>query len=298
MTNFSTKFTDQSLSMKIYLKDLGKSKLLTADEERKLAIAIALGDSAAKKRLIESNLRLVVSVARRYVGRGMNFEDLIGEGNIGLIKATERFEPKFKTRFSTYATYWIKEAIMTAMINTSSTIRLPQNLVRLLSRCKQAEKQFIKEYGCAPTLEQAAEMLGLSDSQKAHVEMARRAAKVRLESDSLVGDPSPIKESGDSRISTIASIEHQDEWRVMERRFDKLDECDRMILNLRFGLKGETPHSIEEISKRIGASPSSTRKREAQAIEKLRCKESLPASMSRRKPADLRNRFPQAASGV
>lgn len=284
--------------MKIYLKDLGKSNLLTADEERKLAIAIALGDSAAKDRLVESNLRLVISVARRYVGRGMNLEDLIGEGNLGLIKAAERFEPKFKTRFSTYATYWIKEAIMTAMINTSPTIRLPQNLVRLLSKCKQAESRFIKEFGYAPTLDQVAVMLGLSDSQKEHVGMARRAAKLRLESDNSLGDPSPIDQSVDRGVNVLTSIERQDEWRALERRFDKLEECDQTILKLRFGLNGESPHSIEQISERIGASPSWTRKREAQAIEKLACKEGSPASRPKKKSSGSRYKFAQTSPGA
>ena len=296
MYHDSSKFTDQSLSMKVYLKDLGKSKLLTAAEERTLAIAISQGDSAAKARLIESNMRLVVSIARKYLGRGLSLEDLIGEGNLGLIKAAERFEPKFKTRFSTYATYWIKEAIMHAMLNTAATIRLPQNLVRLMSKCKHAEMRFFKEFGYTPTLDQVAVILGLTDSQMSHVEMARRAAKLRLESDSRGGDPSPIEQSTDHRTPDQWSIENRDEWQAVLRRFDELDECDRTILKLRFGLKGETPLSIEQISKRIGATQSWTRKREARAIQSLGHKEGSPASKSRKKTGDLGNEFPRTLS--
>ena len=132
--------------------------------------------------MIQANLRLVVKIAREYLGRGMTLDDLIGEGNLGLIRATEEFDPRFGTRFSTYASYWIKQAIRHALINTTATIRLPAHMVGLLTKWRRAERALTREFGYPPTPDQVAVSLGLTDSQKALVEKARRARQLRLES--------------------------------------------------------------------------------------------------------------------
>ena len=138
--------------LQTYFRDINQNGLLSAAEERVLADAIARGDRDARSRMIQANLRLVVKIAREYLGRGMVLDDLIGEGNLGLIRAAEDYDPRFGTRFSTYASYWIKQAIRHALINTTATIRLPAHMVGLLTRWRRAERTLSRERGCIPTL--------------------------------------------------------------------------------------------------------------------------------------------------
>ena len=142
--------------LNLYLRDIRDDALLTAAEERELAAAIALGDEKARRRLIECNLRLVVRIARDYVGRGIPLDDLIGEGNLGLIRAAQEFDPRFGTRFSTYAGYWIKQAIRHALINTTPTIRLPAHMVGLMTRWRRAERAMQRDLGREPSFDEIA----------------------------------------------------------------------------------------------------------------------------------------------
>src|SRR5271165_3843564 len=168
--------------LQTYFRNINQASLLSAAEERDLAEAIARGDREARTRMIQANLRLVVKIARDYVGRGIVLDDLIGEGNLGLIRAAEEFDPRFGTRFSTYASYWIKQAIRHSLINTSATIRLPAHMVNLLTKWRRSERALTRELGCAPTADQIAVDLGLTDAQRILVEKARRATQLRLES--------------------------------------------------------------------------------------------------------------------
>jgi RNA polymerase primary sigma factor len=165
MTCSQAKDCGNTSSLNTYLREIRDDPLLSASEERSLAEAIASGDRDARARMIQANLRLVVKIAREYVGRGLVLDDLIGEGNLGLIRATEEFDPRFGTRFSTYASYWIKQAIRHALINTTATIRLPAHMVGLLTKWRRAERALTREFGCAPTNEQVAVSLGLTNSQ-------------------------------------------------------------------------------------------------------------------------------------
>src|SRR3954452_10378719 len=183
MTCFQAKDCDVPNSLNIYLREIKDGPLLSAAEERELAGAIAEGDSDARSRMIRSNLRLVVKIARDYVGRGMALEDLIGEGNLGLIRASEEFDPGFGTRFSTYASYWIKQAIRHALTNTTATIRLPAHMVGLLTKWRRAERTLWRELGHEPAPEQIADTLGLTPAQRTMVERALRARKLRLDTD-------------------------------------------------------------------------------------------------------------------
>ncbi len=167
----------------LYLGEIQRGELLTAAEETALAAAIARGDASARTRMIQSNLRLVVRIARDYVGRGLSLDDLIGEGNLGLIRAAEEFDPAFGTRFSTYASYWIKQAIRHALTNTTATIRLPSHMVNLLAKWRRAERSLARELGQAPTEEQIAVQLGLTDAQLELVRKAKLAGRLQLESD-------------------------------------------------------------------------------------------------------------------
>jgi len=276
-------------SLNTYLREIRDDSLLSATEERSLAEAIAAGDRDARTRMIQANLRLVVKIAREYGGRGMLLDDLIGEGNLGLIRAAEEYDPAFGTRFSTYASYWIKQAIRHALINTNSTIRLPAHMVGLLTKWRRAERALTKELGCLPTTDQVSELLGLTESQKQLVEKARRARQLRLESGG--GDDggawSP-DESAAEREAPDAVLEADDERQNLLRRLERLDARERAILALRFGLEGELPLTLKEVGKRLGVTREWVRKIEIRAVRKLDdshvAEAPAPAARTRRKP--------------
>jgi RNA polymerase primary sigma factor len=278
-------------SLQIYLGEIKGDPLLTAAEERALAASIAGGDDAARSRMIQANLRLVVKIARDYVGRGIALEDLIGEGNLGLIRAAEEFDPRFGTRFSTYASYWIKQAIRHALINTTSTIRLPAHMVGLLTKCRRAERTLRREMGRAPTHEEVASFLRLTETQKAMVAKARQARQLRLESGipAEFGQWSP-EQSIDRHEPPEASLEAGDERALLLRRMDRLDARERTILTLRYGMEGERPLTLKEIGRRLGVTREWVRKIELRALRKLddRTAGSPPRGMrraARRAPA-------------
>src|SRR5215469_3002657 len=177
-------------SLQLYLREIQDDSLLTASEESELAAALARGDSNARSRMIRANLRLVVKIARDYLGRGVVLDDLIGEGNLGLIRAAEEFDPRFGTRFSTYASYWIKQAIRHALINTTTTIRLPAHMVGLLTKWRRAERELSREAGRAPSFDEVAAYLELSEAQRVLVARAQQARQLKLES-GIAGDLHP-----------------------------------------------------------------------------------------------------------
>src|SRR4051794_33838160 len=190
-------------ALNTYLREIRDDALLSAAEERSLAEAIAEGDTDARTRMIQANLRLVVKIAREYVGRGLSLDDLVGEGNLGLIRAAEEYDPKFGTRFSTYASYWIKQAIRHALINTTTTIRLPAHMVGLLTKWRRVERALRREMGREPSPEQIADMLGLSPAQRTMVDRALRARKLRLDTDRS-------RDSDDSGWATDEAIDDRD----------------------------------------------------------------------------------------
>ena len=253
--------------MNIYLGQIRDDALLSGAEECALATAIKAGDRDARARMIQSNLRLVVKIARDYTGRGMNLDDLIGEGNLGLIRAAEDFDPRFGTRFSTYAGHWIKQAIRHALTNTTATIRLPAHMVTLLSKWRKAERALTRELGQAPTFDQVAVTLGLSDAQRVLVERAKRASQLRLEGGDDEGW-SP-DEAGDHHEGPEASLEADDERRDLLRRLDRLDARERTIVSLRFGLDGNDPMTLKEVGRRLGVTREWVRKIEVRAVKKL-----------------------------
>src|SRR3954451_24945123 len=161
MSCFQAKDCDVPNTLNLYLREIKDGPLLSAAEERELAEAIARGDRVARARMIQANLRLVVKIARDYLGRGMVLDDLIGEGNLGLIRAAEEFNPRFGTRFSTYASYWIKQGIRHALTNTAATIRLPAHMVTLLSKWRKAERAMYRDLGRMPGFDEVADALGL-----------------------------------------------------------------------------------------------------------------------------------------
>ncbi len=269
--------------MDLYLREIRNDALLTAAEECELARAIAGGDKDARSRMIRSNLRLVVKIARDYAGRGMSMDDLIGEGNLGLIRAAEEFDPAFGTRFSTYASYWIKQAIRHALTNTTATIRLPAHMVTLLSKWRKAERSLARELGQAPSFDQVAVTLGLTDAQRVLVERARLASQLRMEGGDEDNGWSP-DEAACSHEAPDAAMEAADERRLLSGRLERLDDRERTIVSLRFGLGGDAPLTLKEVGRRLGVTREWVRKIEVRAVKKLDGDAPAAPQAGRRKP--------------
>jgi RNA polymerase primary sigma factor len=248
---------------------LQTDRLLTSAEERSLAEAIANGEADARDRLVRANLRLVVKIARDYLRRGLDMDDLIGEGNIGLLRAAEKFDPSFGVKFSTYAAYWIKQAICHALTNTTATIRLPAHLVMLLTKWRRAERALIRELGQTPTLDQIAVTLGLTEAQRAMVGNALRTQRLALEP---ADDESRLaSHRADTGRRPEAEMERSDESRSLRARMEgRLNERERKIIALRFGLEDGEPLTQKEVGRRLGISRKWARKIEGRAVLKLR----------------------------
>ena len=257
--------------VKVYLKEIGRVPLLSAEEEVELAIRMSEGDVAAKKRLSEANLRLVVSIAKRYVGRGMQFLDLIQEGNLGLIKAVEKFDHTKGFKFSTYATWWIRQAITRAIADQARTIRIPVHMVETINKVKKVNSQLLHENGHEPTNEQIAEKLEMP------VEKVREIMRVAQEPVSL---ETPIGEEEDSHLgdfipdedapapSDVAS--HTMLKEQLAEVLSTLTPREEKVLRLRFGLEDGRSRTLEEVGKEFNVPRERIRQIEAKALRKLR----------------------------
>ena len=257
--------------VKVYLKEIGRVPLLSAEEEVELAIRMSEGDVAAKKRLSEANLRLVVSIAKRYVGRGMQFLDLIQEGNLGLIKAVEKFDHTKGFKFSTYATWWIRQAITRAIADQARTIRIPVHMGETINKVKKVNSQLLHENGHEPTNEQIAEKLEMP------VEKVREIMRVAQEPVSL---ETPIGEEEDSHLgdfipdedapapSDVAS--HTMLKEQLAEVLSTLTPREEKVLRLRFGLEDGRSRTLEEVGKEFNVTRERIRQIEAKALRKLR----------------------------
>ena len=257
--------------VKVYLKEIGRVPLLSAEEEVELAIRMSEGDVAAKKRLSEANLRLVVSIAKRYVGHGMQFLDLIQEGNLGLIKAVEKFDHTKGFKFSTYATWWIRQAITRAIADQARTIRIPVHMVETINKVKKVNSQLLHENGHEPTNEQIAEKLEMP------VEKVREIMRVAQEPVSL---ETPIGEEEDSHLgdfipdedapapSDVAS--HTMLKEQLAEVLSTLTPREEKVLRLRFGLEDGRSRTLEEVGKEFNVTRERIRQIEAKALRKLR----------------------------
>ena len=257
--------------VRMYLKEIGRIPLLSSEEEIELAKRMEEGDEEAKKKLSEANLRLTVSIAKRYSGRGMQFLDLIQEGNLGLIKAVEKFDYRKGYKFSTYATWWIRQSITRAIADQARTIRIPVHMVETMNRVNRTSRRLLQEYGREPTPEEIAEAMNLP------VERVLEISKISQEPVSL---ETPIGEEEDSHLGDFIQDEHipvpADEAahtllrEQLEKVMDTLSEREQKVLALRFGLEDGKPHTLEEVGKEFNVTRERIRQIEAKALRKLR----------------------------
>ena len=257
--------------VRMYLKEIGTVPLLSSEEEIELAKRMEEGDEEAKKKLSEANLRLTVSIAKRYSGRGMQFLDLIQEGNLGLIKAVEKFDYRKGYKFSTYATWWIRQSITRAIADQARTIRIPVHMVETMNRVNRTSRRLLQEYGREPTPEEIAEAMNLP------VERVLEISKISQEPVSL---ETPIGEEEDSHLGDFIQDEHipvpADEAahtllrEQLEKVMDTLSEREQKVLALRFGLEDGKPHTLEEVGREFQVTRERIRQIEAKALRKLR----------------------------
>ena len=258
-------------TVRMYLKEIGKVPLLTAEEEKDLAMKMEAGDMEAKKRLAEANLRLVVSIAKRYVGRGMLFLDLIQEGNLGLIKAVEKFDYRKGYKFSTYATWWIRQAITRAIADQARTIRIPVHMVETINKLIRVQRQLLQELGREPYPEEIAEKMGLP------VERVREIQKISQEPVSL---ETPIGEEEDSHLGDFIQDDNVPvpaeaaAFTLLKEQLVEvlgtLTEREQKVLCLRFGLEDGRARTLEEVGKEFDVTRERIRQIEAKALRKLR----------------------------
>ncbi len=257
--------------VRMYLKEIGKVPLLNAEEEIDLAKRMELGDQSAKKRLAEANLRLVVSIAKRYVGRGMLFLDLIQEGNLGLIKAVEKFDYRKGYKFSTYATWWIRQAITRAIADQARTIRIPVHMVETINKLIRVSRQLLQELGREPTPEEISEEMNMP------VERVREILKISQEPVSL---ETPIGEEEDSHLGDFIQDDNVPvpadaaAFTLLKEQLQEvlgtLTEREQKVLTLRFGLEDGRARTLEEVGKEFNVTRERIRQIEAKALRKLR----------------------------
>ncbi len=257
--------------VKMYLKDIGKVPLLSPDDEIELAKLMVDGDAEAKRRLSEANLRLVVSIAKRYVGRGMQFLDLIQEGNLGLMKAVEKFDYQKGFKFSTYATWWIRQAITRAIADQARTIRIPVHMVETINKVVRVSRLLLQEYGREPTTEEISKEMGIPEAR------VREILKIAQDPVSL---ETPIGEEEDSHLGdfiedeqTIAPTDEVARTMLKTQLVEVLDTLtprEEKVLMLRYGLEDGKPRTLEEVGKEFNVTRERIRQIEAKALRKLR----------------------------
>jgi RNA polymerase primary sigma factor len=256
--------------LETYLREINETALLSANEEKELAYKIEDGDSEARDRMVRANLRLVVNIARGYTGKGLALQDLIEEGNLGLLRAVEGFDPSMNTRFSTYASYWIKQSIKRALVNTAKTIRIPAYMVELLAKWRRATNKLTDELGRVPTHEEVGRLMGLPKKKLSIIKKAIRVYNSAPQSDQMEGGWSidEMVEDGRSQTPDNELVESDDLSHVLTM-LDRMDKREATVLRMRFGLDEEEPKTLKEIGESLGLTRERVRQIESEALAKL-----------------------------
>jgi RNA polymerase primary sigma factor len=253
-----------------YLGDIDRTPLLSAAEEKALAARVLSGDVEARDRMVRANLRLVVNIARGYTGKGLALDDLVSEGNMGLLRAVEGFDPTMNTRFSTYASYWIKQSIKRAIINTAKTIRIPAYMAELLTKWRRATTKLTDELGRTPTQEEIAKFLGLSKKKLAIIKKAIRVANAGSQVDAGEEGWSIEEMLMDSRgKAPDDEMGETDDLKQVMHLLARMDPREATVLRMRFGLDDEEPKTLKEIGERLGLTRERVRQIENEALAKL-----------------------------
>jgi RNA polymerase primary sigma factor len=262
--------------LETYLREINETALLSADQEKELAYRIETGDAEARDRMVRANLRLVVNIARGYTGKGLGLQDLIEEGNLGLLRAVEGFDPSMNTRFSTYASYWIKQSIKRALVNTAKTIRIPAYMVELLAKWRRATSKLTDDLGRPPTHEEVAKELGLPKKKLNIIKKAIRVYNSAPQTDAPETGWSIDEMLTDVRSKSpdIEMVETDDLSHVLQL-LEKMDKREATVLKMRFGLDDEEPKTLKEIGECLGLTRERVRQIESEALSKL--SESLSA---------------------
>ncbi|MFM7152017.1 MAG: RNA polymerase sigma factor RpoD/SigA [Gemmataceae bacterium] len=256
--------------LETYLREINETALLNAEEEKKLAYRIQVGDNEARDRMVRANLRLVVNIARSYTGKGLGLQDLIEEGNLGLLRAVEGFDPEMNTRFSTYASYWIKQSIKRALVNTAKTIRIPAYMVELLAKWRRATAKLQEELGRTPTQEEVAKSLDLPKKKLNIIKKAIRVYNATPQMDQPESGWSldEMLMDGHSKTPDTEMVEADDLKHVLEL-LEKMDKREAAVLRMRFGLDDEEPKTLKQIGECLGLTRERVRQIESEALAKL-----------------------------
>lgn len=269
-------------SLRLYLREIGKVDLLTADQEVSLAKRIERGDMRAKTAMIEANLRLVVSIAKSYLGRGLSFLDLIQEGSLGLIRAVEKFDYRKGYKFSTYATWWIRQAVTRAIADKARTIRIPVHMVEKLNKVVHIERQLVQRLGREPRPEEIGAELEMSTEEVREIlrmsQLPVSLEKPIGEEESELGDFVPDDMAESPFDTATLSLRRED----VQRALDSLPDRERLVIELRFGLRGEQPYTLEEVGQAFGVTRERIRQIENNTLKKL---ETLPEAQGLRNSA-------------